>query len=198
MRTASRAYELLGSQDPAVRRLEVQNVKRLPVVDDRDRLVGIVSRRDLLSIFLRDDETIRDEIVTDILMRTLRQDPSTTAVEVREGQVTLRGSVPYQGMIPAIVRMCSTVDGVVSVSEHLTYGADDTTEPDPCLLQGRPPTSDVEADSTCPRPLPAPSTGKGGPFGPDRGPSASAPGATSWVNLDFWPRRRPDRGGARR
>ncbi|WP_338676468.1 CBS domain-containing protein [Streptomyces sp. SCSIO 30461] len=110
----------------AARLMEVQNVKRLPVVDDRDRLVGIVSRRDLLSIFLRGDEAIRDEIVTDVLVGTLHQDPSAMVVAVRDGQVTLSGSVPYKGMIPAIVRMCSTVDGVVSVSEHLDYGADDT------------------------------------------------------------------------
>ncbi|MGW7368796.1 CBS domain-containing protein [Streptomyces sp. NPDC054841] len=111
----------------AARLMEVQNVKRLPVVDEKDRLLGIVSRRDLLGIFLRDDEAIRQEIVSDVLVRTLRQDPSAVTVEVREGQVVLHGSVPFKGMVPAIVRMCSTVDGVVSVSEDLSFDVDDTS-----------------------------------------------------------------------
>ena len=47
--------------------MEVQNVKRLPVVDESDKLIGIVSRRDLLGVFLRDDEAIRLEVVQDVI-----------------------------------------------------------------------------------------------------------------------------------
>ncbi|HEY9373963.1 CBS domain-containing protein [Streptomyces sp.] len=111
----------------AARLMEVQGVKRLVVVDDEDRLVGIVSRRDLLGIFLREDDDIRREILEDVLGHTLRLEPSALAVEVHDGRVELSGRLPFRGMIPAIERMCATVDGVVSVSRtRLTYDVDDT------------------------------------------------------------------------
>ncbi|MFD0368009.1 CBS domain-containing protein [Streptomyces sp. NPDC127114] len=109
------------------RLMEVQGVKRLVVVDDEDRLVGIVSRRDLLGIFLRDDADIRREIVEDVLGDTLRLEPTALTVEVRDGRVDLAGRLRFRGMIPAIERMVATVDGVVSVSStRLTYDTDDT------------------------------------------------------------------------
>ncbi|MEV6329925.1 CBS domain-containing protein [Streptomyces sp. NPDC051909] len=111
----------------AARLMEVQGVKRLVVVDEDDRLVGIVSRRDLLGIFLRDDDDIRREIAEDVLGGTLRLGPGDVTVEVRDGRVELAGTVPYRGLIPAIERMCATVDGVVSVSRtRLAYESDDT------------------------------------------------------------------------
>lgn len=114
----------------AARLMEVQGVKRLVVVDDQDRLVGIVSRRDLLGIFLRDDEDIRREIAEDVLGRTLHLAPGTVNVEVRKGQVELDGTVPYRGMLPAIERMCAMVDGVVSVSlTRLAHEIDDIATP---------------------------------------------------------------------
>ncbi|MEU6944410.1 CBS domain-containing protein [Streptomyces sp. NPDC046316] len=113
----------------AARLMEVQGVKRLVVVDDEDRLVGIVSRRDLLGIFLRQDDDIRREIVEDVLGDTLRLDPASLTVDVRDGQVDLTGKLRFRGMIPAVERMCATVDGVVSVSStRLTYGIDDTEQ----------------------------------------------------------------------
>ncbi|MFB7447426.1 CBS domain-containing protein [Streptomyces sp. NPDC056194] len=111
----------------AARLMEVQGVKRLVVVDEADRLVGIVSRRDLLGIFLREDEDISREITEDILTGTLGLDPAGLSVEVRDGRVELSGEVPYRGMIPAMERMCAMVDGVVSVSRtRLRYEKDDT------------------------------------------------------------------------
>ncbi|WP_137991117.1 CBS domain-containing protein [Streptomyces vilmorinianum] len=110
----------------AARLMEVQGVKRLVVADEEDRLVGIVSRRDLLGIFLREDEDIRREIVHDVLAGTLRLDPAPLTVEVREGRVEIGGRLPFRGMIPAVERMCAMVDGVVSVSARLAYDEDDT------------------------------------------------------------------------
>jgi CBS domain-containing protein len=113
----------------AARLMEAQGVKRLLVVDETDTLVGIVSRRDLLRIFLRDDDAIRHEIMGDILDRTLRQGPADTiTVEVADGRVELRGTVQFKSLIPVIERLCRTVDGVVSVKELLGYAVDDTVE----------------------------------------------------------------------
>jgi CBS-domain-containing membrane protein len=112
----------------AARLMAVHDVKRLPVVDETDRLLGIVSRSDLLRVFLRHDDAIREEITVDLLQRTLRLAPSAVTVEVRQGQVTLAGCVEARSLIPVIVRLCRTVDGVVSVSEHITYTTDDTRD----------------------------------------------------------------------
>jgi CBS domain-containing protein len=113
----------------AARLMAVQNVKRLPVVDEADRLQGIVSRGDLLRIFLRRDDAIRDEIASDVLQRTLGIDSSEVTVEVREGRVTLGGSVEVKSLIPIIERLCRSVDGVVSVSAHIAYRTDDSQGP---------------------------------------------------------------------
>ncbi|MEU8617829.1 CBS domain-containing protein [Streptomyces sp. NPDC048623] len=112
----------------AARLMEIQGVKRLAVVDEGDRLVGIVSRRDLLGIFLREDDDIRREISEDVLGSTLGLDPAALSVEVHDGRVELGGTVAFRGMIPAIERMCATVDGVVSVScTRLLYEKDDVS-----------------------------------------------------------------------
>lgn len=111
----------------AARLMEAQGVKRLLVVDDSDVLVGIVSRRDLLRIFLRDDEDIRLEIMGDVLDLSLRQSPTAVSVEVTEGRVELHGTVDFKSLIPLIERLCRSVDGVVSVTQHLGYAIDDTT-----------------------------------------------------------------------
>ncbi|MGW6907063.1 CBS domain-containing protein [Streptomyces sp. NPDC054940] len=110
----------------AARLMEAHHVKRLPVVDEADRLLGIVSRGDLLRIFLRRDDAIRDEITEDLLWRTMGLAPSEVTVEVRDGRVDLGGSVEVRSLIPVIERLCRSVDGVVSVAEHITFRTDDT------------------------------------------------------------------------
>lgn len=105
----------------AARLMALRNIKRLPVVDEADRLKGIVSRGDLLRIFLRRDDAIRDEIVRDVLQRTLHLAPSDVSVEVREGQVTLRGTVQVPSLVPIIERLCRGVDGVISVHAHVGH-----------------------------------------------------------------------------
>ncbi|MFE9454423.1 CBS domain-containing protein [Streptomyces sp. NPDC006739] len=112
----------------AARLMETQNVKRLPVVDETDRLLGIVSRGDLLRVFLRRDEAIREEITGDLLRRTLELDPRDVSAEVRDGRVTLAGTVEYRSLIPVVEQLCRGVDGVVSVSGNLAYRKDDSRE----------------------------------------------------------------------
>ncbi|MFF4161245.1 CBS domain-containing protein [Streptomyces sp. NPDC001678] len=108
------------------RLMTVQGVKRLPVVDETDKLLGIVSRADVLRVFLRDDAAIRAEIHHDLLERTLGLAPSAVTAEVSEGQVTLTGRVEARSLIPVVERLCRSVDGVVSVHQRITYGGDDT------------------------------------------------------------------------
>ncbi|GAA1006318.1 hypothetical protein GCM10009564_13250 [Streptomyces thermogriseus] len=109
----------------AARLMETQEVKRLPVVGEADRLLGIVSRGDLLRIFLRRDEAVREEITEDLLHRTLGLDPRDVTAEVREGRVTLTGTVEQRSPVPVIEQLCRGVDGVVSVTARIAVRTDD-------------------------------------------------------------------------
>lgn len=110
----------------AARLMNAKRLKRLPVVDEADRLIGILSRSDLLRVFLRPDHAIRAEIRADVVRDTLRLNPDTVTVGVEGGQVTLTGTVDLRSEQLALVRLCRSVDGVVSVTDHLGYRADDT------------------------------------------------------------------------
>ncbi|MEV7770223.1 CBS domain-containing protein [Kitasatospora sp. NPDC086791] len=105
----------------AARLMQSERVKRLPVVDEAGRLVGIVSRSDLLRVFLRHDRAIREEIRAEVLRRTLGIDPDTVDVRVQDGRVTLAGGPGGGGQAAAIERLCRSVDGVVDVTNHLGH-----------------------------------------------------------------------------
>ncbi|MEW1750625.1 CBS domain-containing protein [Streptomyces angustmyceticus] len=118
----------------AARLMEVQNVKRLPVVDETETLLGVVSRSDLLRVFLRQDKAIQEEISREIIGRTARLGAAGVTADVVQGQVALHGSVAEPLLTPVLVRMCASVDGVVSVSEDLkpavaAHSADGSGEP---------------------------------------------------------------------
>ncbi|MGW2744116.1 CBS domain-containing protein [Streptomyces sp. NPDC001450] len=110
----------------ATRTMARHHVKRLPVVDDADRMVGIISRADLIQVFLRRDATIYEEITTEVLTRTLGLDPASVTVQVADGRVTLTGVVQHSSLIPIAVRLCESVDGVINVTNHLRSDVDDT------------------------------------------------------------------------
>ncbi|MCQ4080627.1 CBS domain-containing protein [Streptomyces sp. RB6PN25] len=110
----------------AARVMERHHVKRLPVLDDDGRLVGIVSRADLLRVFLRDDEAIAAEILQGVFIDALWADPAMVHVDVRDGVVTLGGRLQRRSIIAVAVRLCEAVDGVVAVHAHLEWAHDDT------------------------------------------------------------------------
>ncbi|WP_327312688.1 CBS domain-containing protein [Streptomyces sp. NBC_01235] len=107
--------------------MERHHVKRLPVIDETDRLVGLISRADLLRVFLRGDSAIREEISGDVLVRTLGTTPGTVTVRVVDGRVSLKGTVERRSLVPVVVRLCQGVDGVVDVTAELHHRIDDTS-----------------------------------------------------------------------
>ncbi|GGN48525.1 hypothetical protein GCM10011579_001250 [Streptomyces albiflavescens] len=113
----------------AAQAMERSGVKRLPVVDESGRLIGVVSRADLLRVFLRGDRAIREEITGDVLIRALGFPPDTVTAHVVDGRVTLRGTVDRKSVIPVALRLCRGVDGVVDVLEDLRFEVDDTDGP---------------------------------------------------------------------
>ncbi|GHH59709.1 CBS domain-containing protein [Kitasatospora indigofera] len=110
----------------AARAMDRHKVKRLPVVDEAGRLVGIVSRRDLLQVFLRHDAAIREEIHHDVLGQTLWLAPADVEVRVQDGIVTLTGRLPRRSLVPIAEQLCRAVDGVVAVHQTLDWAEDDT------------------------------------------------------------------------
>ena len=94
------------------------NPGRHPDVDGSGMLIGVVSRRDLMKVFLRPDAEIEDE-VRDVLNGILLADARGITVAVHEGVVVLTGVVTDKDMIPLATRLASDVPGVVAVANHL-------------------------------------------------------------------------------
>ncbi|MFJ1706669.1 CBS domain-containing protein [Kitasatospora sp. NPDC088346] len=110
----------------AARTTDRERIKRLPVVDETERLTGIVSRSDLLRLFLRNDTAIREKISREIPDRTLNLAPGTVQVTVQDGVVTLSGRVERQDLVPVIEHLCASIDGVVCVHRMIDPLRDDT------------------------------------------------------------------------
>jgi CBS domain-containing protein len=116
-----------ASLGEAARLMHRRSVKRLPVVDpDTGRMVGIVSRTDLLKVFLRQDEEIAREIREDVVRRTLWIDPATIRVVVQSGIVAVEGQLERRSLISVLERLVLSTEGVVAFTHNLTYLADDT------------------------------------------------------------------------
>ncbi|WP_030690707.1 CBS domain-containing protein [Streptomyces globisporus] len=109
----------------AARVMDRAGVKRLPVVDAEGQLVGVLSRSDLVQLFLRRDRAIQEEIVEDVVTHTLGLSPSALSVEVADSRVTLSGAVRRRSLVPVLLRLCDGVDGVVGGVDRLTYEDDD-------------------------------------------------------------------------
>ena len=120
IRSASRLVE-------AARLMQERNVRRLVVVDERGKISGVVSRSDLLQVFLRSDEELLEEIVENLippLMLTLVQ---PIVVDVQHNVVTLRGEVDRKSDVEILGRLTRELDGVVDVVNRLSYQWDDSS-----------------------------------------------------------------------
>jgi CBS domain-containing protein len=109
----------------AARRMHTAKVKRLPVVDRTGRLLGIISRSDLLKVFDRSDQDIRREIVEDVIVGEFMMAPSRFFIDVTDGVVVLQGRVERRSLLPYLVRAVQGVEGVVRVENRLTYDLED-------------------------------------------------------------------------
>ena len=107
----------------AARLMNTHHIRRLPVIDADGNLVGIVSRRDLLSVFLRPDADIIHD-ARQVLNEIPVADSKDVIVTVRHGVVTLTGTMrpesgQEQDLIPLALRLIWDIDGVVDVVNKL-------------------------------------------------------------------------------
>jgi CBS domain-containing protein len=107
----------------AARVMNTHHVRRLPVVDPEGKLIGIVSRRDLLSVFLRPDPDITAD-ARQIIDEIPFADPTRIIVIVRHGVVTLTGTAEspvgrHQDLVALAIQMIWDVDGVVDVRNRI-------------------------------------------------------------------------------
>jgi len=114
-----------GTLARTARLMNANHLRRLPVVDSDGKLIGIVSRRDLLSVFLRPDAEIAHQ-VREILAEVLPGESTGVEVVVRNGVVKLTGSPELSAdsdIIQVAVRLTWDVDGVVDVVNEVGPGA---------------------------------------------------------------------------
>jgi CBS domain-containing protein len=105
----------------AARLMYARRVKRLPVVDDDGRLVGIVSRADLLSVYSRPDDDIRNDIVEHVVLDALLTDPARFVITVKDGVVTAEGTPETAAVGRDMIEEIRHVEGVVAVRDRLSY-----------------------------------------------------------------------------
>jgi CBS-domain-containing membrane protein len=95
-------------------------LKRLPVTDHQGRLVGVVSRIDLLRALIRDDAEIHAEVES-VIRHQFLLDPETFEVTVEHGVVVLAGR-PDAATIPKLLEAVREIEDVVDVVDHLGVG----------------------------------------------------------------------------
>ena len=115
-----------ASLSQAARLMHERNVRRLVVVDERGTIAGVVSRSDLLQVFLRSDEELRDEVANQLIPAILIDEHDAIVVDVRWNVVTLAGDVDRKSDAEILTRLTRELDGVVSVNAQLSYRWDDT------------------------------------------------------------------------
>jgi CBS domain-containing protein len=108
----------------AARLMQTEGVKRVPVVDEAGRIVGLVSRSDILRVFARSDAEVLEEIEGYVIERVLWIDPKRVDVQCIDGNVTLRGRLETRSDAELLAELTSRVDGVMSVANHLEFEVD--------------------------------------------------------------------------
>jgi CBS domain-containing protein len=109
----------------AARRMKRHRIKRVPVVDDGDGLVGILSRADVMKVFARDDGAIATD-VAEILHR-YRFDHQVEATTI-DGRVTISGEVEHRSGAELIEEVLFRILGVIEVDNQVKWIYDDSAE----------------------------------------------------------------------
>jgi CBS domain-containing protein len=112
----------------AAREMHTRGFKRLPVVDEKGKLVGIVSRGDLLKVFLRTDRELRSDVRRILESAEIRLGGRGLKAKVSGGIVDLVGNFESKSRLEATVRAISEIDGVVGVRSSMAFDLDDSVD----------------------------------------------------------------------
>lgn len=123
MSTPVRAVHATEPVSTAARMLAVAGIRRLFVTDWYGRLVGVVSRRDLMGVYLVDDDELQARVTGMVAACGIPQDAVT--VQVNAGFVVLDGEAPRRRVADTAVRMVRAAPGVIGVRDNLRYLVDD-------------------------------------------------------------------------
>ena len=107
----------------AARTMKRHRIKRVPVVSGDGRLVGILSRADVMKIFARNDDAISVD-VAEILHR-YRFDHQVKATTV-DGRVTISGEVEHRSGAELIEEVLFRILGVIEVDNKVNWIYDDS------------------------------------------------------------------------
>jgi CBS domain-containing protein len=108
----------------AARLMVERHLRWMPVCDAAGCVVGVISRSDVLTVFLRNDASIRAEIVDELLADASSAGGKRVQAEVRDGVVTLTGDVATRDDAERLVQSTERVEGVVAVVDRLACGVD--------------------------------------------------------------------------
>lgn len=109
----------------AARYMHSHGVKRVMVIEE-GKMVGVLSRFDIVAAFTRPDDLIEDEIREDLIRRVLFVDPATVDVSVANGVVTFVGTIGTRTEARLVEELARRLDGVVGVENRLDWRIDDT------------------------------------------------------------------------
>lgn len=118
----TRPVVTIGPDEPVEHAAKVmyeRRVKRLPVISPTRRLIGIVSRADVLSVYSRPDEEIAEEVREGVVAKHFPT--GQFKVSVSSGVVTVEGSPESTRIGRDLVEQVRHLEGVVAVRDRLTY-----------------------------------------------------------------------------
>ena len=124
MTTPALSIDADASLTRAARTMQGRNVRRLLVTGPQGRLLGVVSRGDLLRPYARKDAAIRREAEA-VLRRRLWIHPEQVGVRVHDGTATLTGAVGRRSTADIVTRVVTAVPGVTKVVNQIRYDFDD-------------------------------------------------------------------------
>lgn len=113
--------------------LAARGIGRLPVVDPGGRLVGIVSRRDLLVSRPSGDRQIRRAVIS----RAIEVGAEVHSVTVTNGAVRVRGHICGRGQIQVLEQLLRRIPGVTRLDAYFDYDVDDIAVTDGAVPEAR-------------------------------------------------------------